>query len=509
MSAYLSQMASIGFFVVVGWAALWPVRRVLGPAGYHAAALPFGLLAPLLAGVFSSLSGRPLDGIATVIGALALVAVMHALFKSLGSTPQWKPERADARSMLLGACLWTAASALFALTRLTVTNNDSVMAYWPRGVELTRTGMFTGSTIATRSALLPAMNAVHVVFGSDWAYAIYPAMALSVLMWLWISFTEGSLRTSARRTATGIAAIAAVFLAIEPSFIFHSFMAHSQMVSALYLLIALTAVWKVALPDRPGGSSDLTWLVIAGSATAGFAHARPDGLAYMFVPIAVAIGVITRDRVDRRAVAAFFIPLVLLVGSVYGATYATQGLWDSTKLSGSITLAILAVLLFAVVSPWVLQALDRILPFRVSGERFMGTLVVAALAGTAIIFALKWETASGALLNAGTNLFGGAGGYSYLWYGVVAALILSFVSGDALRPGSWTRASFLGMALFFVIVALVHGVSHEGRLGVGDSMNRVVFHALPLVIFHVGSVVGRVLSQRGSNASARTEETKA
>ncbi len=175
-------------------------------------------------------------------------------------------------------------------------------------------------------------------------------------------------------------------------------------------------------------------LVLAGAFAAGFALGRPDGLAYQFVPVVAAISLLTRSTVDRRAVLAFFGPLLFIELSVYAATYAELGLWESGKLDGKITLVILGVLLLSSAGPWIVQALDRVGRVRLAGERFEALVVSAAALLTAVALALKWDTAGGALDNARTNLFAGAGGYHYLWYGVVVLLVLSVLTGDALRP---------------------------------------------------------------------------
>jgi hypothetical protein len=83
-------------------------------------------------------------------------------------------------------------------------------------------------------------------------------------------------------------------------------------------------------------------------------------------------------------------------------------------------------------------------------------------------------------------------------------LILSAFTRDALRPVSWTRSPFLSIALFFTIAALVHGLSHEGRIGYGDSFNRVSFHAISVFIWFVAAIVARILgpARQASEASS-------
>ena len=70
------ELLGIAFFVIAGWAALWPVRERLGAVNYHLAALPTGLLAAPLAACVSTVTGRPLDMVSAAGGALLLVAAL-------------------------------------------------------------------------------------------------------------------------------------------------------------------------------------------------------------------------------------------------------------------------------------------------------------------------------------------------------------------------------------------------------------------------------------------------
>jgi len=320
-------------------------------------------------------------------------------------------------------------------------------------------------------------------------------LAVTLLGWLATTLLAGPLATVKRRTALAITGVALLALVIEPSFLFHSVFVHSHMVSAVYLLMSLTCLWNAARPGTGDetGDGDPTYLVLAGMFAAGLALARPDGLAYAFVPIVSAIAVLTRSKVDPKRVAAFFGPPFLILLTVYATAYIKMGFWASGKLSGKKTLLVLAVVACSVLGPWIVAWLDRKLPFRVSGERFFGLAVAGAAVLMLIAFALRWGTASEALANAWLNLLAGSGGYNYLWWGVIALLLISVLTHDALRMGSWTRSPFLSVLLFFIIAGVVHGVSHEGRVGAGDSLNRVAFHALPVVVWYLSAVVARIL----------------
>ena len=511
MRPLANELAAVALFVVTGWAALWPLRSRLGAFGYHGAALPAGLLGASLAGAFSSAAGRPLDAASAAVGATLLVAgvwlVHYVAMPENRSEPASSDVLAlpggavDVRSFGVAASVIGGLSLFVSVARFTVSNNDSLVSYWPLGVELSRKGAFSPGLMGSRSPLLPSMNAVFATLGSDWAYAIYPLLGATLLYWLATTLLYGPLAGAGVWLRRLVAGGAVAFLALEPSFIFHSFFVHSHMASAVYLLMSLVCLWvaapKGSWPAEKGPRSG--YLVLAGLFTAGLALSRPDGLAYQFVPVAVAISALTAGSVRWRDVLAYFGPLLFVVGGSYAGAYVRLGMWESGKLSGRTTLAILVVLMLAGAGPWIVQWLDRLLPWRVSGERLLALLTGGVAVLMLAVLAVRWESASSALATARINLLQGAGGYHYLWYAVLVLVGLSLFSGDALTRGTWTRSPFLAAGLFFVIAALVHGLSHEGRVGVGDSFNRVAFHVVPVIVWYAAAVVARIESKPAEN----------
>jgi hypothetical protein len=496
MKYALPELAGIAFFVVTGWVALWPARNSLGRARYHLAALPTGLMASIFAAAVSTLTNRPLDILSAFAGAALFAGLLHAAFR-LVRQPERDGPRVDVKSFLVAGVAITALTLAFGVARLTTINNDSVMSYWPMGVELARTGALTTHMIATRALLIPAMTAIFATFGSGWAYVIYSMLSMTVVGWVMSTLLDGPLAKLKRSTAWTVVGGAAAALLLEPSFLSHTFFVHSHMISAVYLLGSLTCLWMALPPHESADSAPgmrLHYLMLAGVFAAGLSLARPDGLAYQFVPTACAIAVLTRGQVSGRAVAAYFAPLAAIVAATFGPAYLELGLWISGKASGKRTLLVLAICSLAVIGPWVVQWLNQRVPFKIAGERFSSFFLALTGLALAATFVLSWGTATEAFANAWLNLLAGKGGYFYLWGAVIALLVLSLFTRDALRTGSWTRYAFMSILLFFTIAAVVHAFGHPGRIGYGDSLNRVSFHALPLVVWFVAAVFGRMLA---------------
>lgn len=489
MSDLVREVLPTLVLLSAGWISLWPLRPLLGERMYHAAAFPIGTLSATFAAGLAGLSGRALDVWLVLAGVLLLAATCWIAAAIIAAGPERPQQPPGARGFLIVGVGVSALSSVLTFLRFTVANNDSIIAYWPMAVGLNRSGYIHSSLMSSRSPLVPGVGATYAAFGSDWAYVFYPVFAVSLLVWIAISLSRGPLLGHPQRVKALVAAAVVAFLVLEPSYIFHSFFVHSHMLSAGYLVVATSCL---VLASRSDGDRTPLFLV-AGLATAGFALTRPDGLAYMFVVIGGAISVLTSSKPRGREVGAFFGPAIFVTAGSYAAFFARLGLWNASKLDGMQAATILSVMLLASAAPRVIDLFESKVRIRVSGEAFLLWATLSAVAVNVAVYAANWADASVALATARKNLLEGSGGYGYLWYAVAAVIVASMFTGDAFRKGSWTRLPFLTTALFFAVAALVHGTSHPGRIGAGDSFNRVAFHAIPLVAWYVGAVVARIL----------------
>ena len=486
--------------VCVGWAALWPSRGDLGPVGYHLAALPVGLLAWMFVAGTAVVTGWPyLPG--------ALAAGLAAYVGGLWLLQHSRPDAAGAdrscfglpgaASFAVAALSYAAATTALAATRLTVFTADSVNEYWPMAVYLEREQVISAYLVSSRSFLQISAGAVKAAFGGEWLFALYPLLAVLLVVTLgWALWATAPAGLSARSRWL-VAVLPCAFLVADPSFLFYSLYVHSHAPTALYLLLALVALRLSADPATGRAlAGSRGWLLVAGLATSGIVLTRPDGLAYGFVPIAIALSVLLDRRLDtgRPLAFAFFAPMLFVVVGTYLAAYARLGVWEADKLDGRMTAAILAVMVLAAVLPWFAHRTGGAERFALDRDRVL--LAELALAGiaAAAAFALRWDEMSLAVRNLATNLFE-MGGYGPLWLVLLAALLAAVVGGRAVRRGTWSRSLFVAVVLFAVIGFLVHGTGHIGRLGWGDSANRVMFHIVPVIVYLIAEVCADILAR--------------
>ena len=498
MSGLLTHLSIPLTSLLVGWMALWPTRRQLGALGYHLSAYPVGLLSCVAVTATSTLRGHPLDWTSVALGLAVYVLLgwVTARAAGTGMSDQVRPAGVPAWTFAVAALAATGASAVLAASQLTVVSGDSWNSYWPRGLQLARDGVFTAPILAERGVLIPSLNAIHTLFGGDWLYVAYPMLAANMLLLLVYALVRrpGSGRTS--KVGAWVASGTLAFLLTTPLFVSHAFYVHSHLLSATYLLLSLMAVEQA----RSGGDvtpAKRSWLMIAGFSTAGLALTRPDGLAYALIPVLSALALLTAaSNTSRgRSTVVFFVPMIAPVLLTYLAAFLTLGLWESSKLGGHTSAILVALLAACCLVP------ASVARLRSSRARLMREDWILALttAGASLVIlvvaALRWDMFRLAVLNAGSNLFM-TGAWWHVWYAFAALLLLTVLSGDALRPGSATRRVFLSIALFFVVAVVVHGTSHVGRVGPTDSFNRVAFHIVPVILWYAGMVLHRILGSR-------------
>lgn len=471
------------FSLAVGWLALAPARRSLG-WGYHLAALPVGML----------LWG-PLSDTTTLLGvgytapvvlgcAAAYVMVLAAATWALARRAE--PRAAGLWGFPAVGAAYAAVAWIAARLGLSIFTADSWSNYEVMGVQLFDTGKVSVHIISNRGLLLPALHGANRFFGGDWMYVLYPVMAASVaavLTWVLASTAFRSWTLGARLGG----ALGVTFLLVSTApFLLHSVYVHSHMISALYLLLALAA-FAQAHGSEEDGSRPL-WLFIAGLAAAGFVLTRPDGPAYIIVLHVVAAVLLLRDRVSMRELAAYFAPVLAVMAYHYGMLFALYGLFEPPeRLSGRATLAIVAVSFAAPVVTWAIGR-TRIVKQALSREN---VLLGVALAIDALAVAGAWlfkpDDMSKAVSNAALNLFE-RGGWNLVWFFVVGVVIIALLAVEARRRSAFSTILLLAIVQFSVVAMLVHGLSHPGRLGWGDSLNRVAFHIVPVAFWLFGSV---------------------
>ncbi len=474
--------------VLIGWASLWPLRSRLGSVAYHLAAFPTGLMGW---GFVASVSIALHTGYSWVLACASLLAFCGALFAagtwiSRSERPAEKP-----------VALWS-----FAVWALVIGGFTAVMAAWGISAyshdgwaqyELYSWPLFDNGTAAIKllgeRMLIPsAFHAAYHLFGGEFAGFVYPVLSLHIAALVGFG-TARAARPAGRAAALVVPLVVVTVMVGHVTYLFMSIYVHSHTISALYLLMAGLGIKYAFERANASGSQPVlspSWLLFAGIGLAGIFLARPDGPAYAMAAVLLAAFALVRSRAGREETGWFFAPTVILAGAYTAATILNQGMWTTEKISATTLIGFTA--LYAAI--W---AGLRFVPLArsdwlASGNNTLALLVALESVGLVWLFRILGEQANATIFAMTTNLLE-QGGWRSFWPLITAMVVVSMVLRPNLRRESFTTALLFYAAQFFVIAFAVHGVTHPGRLGWGDSFNRVAFHSVPLIYLYLGVYV--------------------
>jgi len=499
----MPQLAFVAVTVATGWAALWPLRSRVGAAGYHLAAFPTGLLGwglvataalALRTGYSWLLAGTVLIAFAAAFFALA----RHALRAEEPGTRPLPAWTFAAWALVLGA--FTGAMASWGIS---VFSHDGWAQYelysWP----LFDTGAGSLVMLGQRMLLPPAFHAAYHLFGGEFAGFVYPVLSLHVAV-LVGAVTARAARAAGRWTALALTAVVVTAMVAHVTYLFMSIYVHSHTISALYLLLAGAGImYAHESAQRAGHGAPLSpaWLLVAGTGVAGIFLSRPDGPAYAMAAVLLGGYALVSARADRRGISMLFAPVVVLAGAYTMATIINQGIWTTPKIGAGTLIGF--TVLYAVI--W---ALLRFVPFSrldwlATGTNTLALLVAVESIALVWLFRVLGEQANTTIFTMMTNLLE-QGGWRSFWPLITAMVIVSVVLSPREGRHPFTTALLFYAAQFFVIAFAVHGVTHPGRLGWGDSFNRVAFHSVPLIFAYLGVYAAGLTRTLGAGKT-RTE----
>jgi hypothetical protein len=475
--------------VIVGWLALLPLRDRLGPLGYHACAIPAGVLGwSVVASVSMALeSGWTVWLVAGSLfiwcGGVWLIAWL-----TFGRWPEKRlptPGEWAGHAIFLGGVLLVAM--IFSLLGVSAFSADGWSQYEPDGMVLSEVGRIAERALGNRMVSVSALHAAYHFFGGEFTHVIQPVLAMATALIVGAGIWWSTARRLALRWRALVTAVPVLAMLTNAVYAFHAIYIHSHMISAMFLALAMVALLK----GSDAEDMDCSWLIVAGLGTAGVVLSRPDGAAYAVVPILVASALLVRaTNVGRSVPAAFFGPLLGAVSVVVVGGIVQHGNWWTRKLSLQTLLIFLALYAFT----WVL--VRAICSGNHTGWLRTGTnplRLAVALDFLALFVAWRvwFDTVMHSLSNMMSNLLS-TGGYRSFWPLMSSVVVISL----SLRPNS-SRHRFTAYALFavvqFMVIAFVlHGIRHPGRIGWGDSFTRVSFQIVPVIYLYVGLYIGEL-----------------
>jgi hypothetical protein len=476
---------------LLGLAALWSVRTDLGRWGYPLASFAVGWLALALGAGAGTALGRPFDAVTIAVGAALLLVVAWLSWAVIEKQDVGRGSTlAGALDASLSLAVVAAVSVGAGAYGRAIAVGDS-LGIESLGIFLVDTGTLDASIMSFHHPLPVAIHAAERVFGAQFAFisqitfGAFVAVFLGFLVLAELHHLDPAKRALVAATTLLVAVTNSVWL-------WNWLYIHTHMASTAFLLLAVGGVRR-AVGDGSAASRRPGWLLAAGLSAAGLAMMRPDGLVYVFAIVAVLVAARLELGLGGRDVAGFFTALLGALLVTYGLVVRGIGLWDvnlgegSPSGDGATALIVIVLLAVLAVAALALSLADR-WPVALGGwlsrEGRVRRLVVAAIAlAVPIAWLVDSEKSAAAFENAARNL-ALLGGWGVFWYVALGFAVVAVLSTLVLDY-DWRRMLIsLAIVSFFGCMVLVHSVGHPGRLGWGDSLNRVIFHVVPLIYWY-------------------------
>jgi len=333
---------------------------------------------------------------------------------------------------------------------------------------------FTGDLVSGRLIFIPAIHTAGPLFGFEYTYAIYPMIAIWFLG-LFARFCGRifKLLEIDPRISVGLVLLGTLTLASMRAYIYHGLYVHSNLWAAILFFIALMALFFYTIEAKR------FWLPISSASLAMFAMARPEGIAFALIPLGLFAW---RIRQSRRADLLLYFGLYLLIAfSWHVNSLRIIGIGSRGHLDGRTILFGLA----ATLSLWSVAYLRP--RFRKINFKLANVILTAFVLTLVAVAYIKPHNAIRCLVVLMANMFE-ARVWGVTWFVLGSLLaILTYVS-------KFKERGFLNMAVvaFVFLLLLIGFLKHPPRLGEGDSLNRMMFHIIPIVLFLVITHLGNL-----------------
>jgi hypothetical protein len=309
-------------------------------------------------------------------------------------------------------------------------------------------------------------HSLHRLTREDYLYALEPMLGLSFVA-AFVLVLRDSARALDVAPRRAIVALVSVALFTVTSLHHHFFYIHTNLASAVYLFIFVTAMWRA---EATGDSSGLG---VGFLALFAFTFQRVEGPLFALVVMTVTV---LPSELPRRAITPWLAGFsgavagwhLLLAGGVRAA---------SASLTPRMCLAI-AALIIAFFLAWLVLGHRKLARLGRAMPRVAGVLVLGALA---VVFALDTDHMAESAEAWGRNLV-----ELPIWNQTWMAVTVLLLAGLMLPRPRASRMIAYTIALAFALTLVLAFGRTPYRLGIGDSAERMTVHFVPLLFFYIG-----------------------
>lgn len=404
----------------------------------------------------------------------------------------WKLSPRDLFWLLSIAFLYLIILVATSYFNLSTTSPDSIVLI-ATGKRLPYVG-FSDAVIkelSLRGVFLSVLQSAAEFLGDGYLYAFQPSLGVSfLLVFFFLSHRIIDHLAPNKHWNFVISLMTSLVLFSTYFIVFQIFYIHTNLISGLYLFVAVSAFWLAMIEKKS------SWMGFGMLALLGFSLARNEAPLFAVVFLILVISV---DKIPYRVRLKSILPYLILMISWYSYLLIRMG--EGTKILNPERTLIIIGSLFAL---GLLVLLSEQKWLKAKLFPYLAKIMVGALV---LILLLMFLTKPVHMMDSAYFIILNLSAYG--WWGVTwlvfSLVFLISIIGPRV-PGE--ELFFYGIVSFFCLLLAIAYFRNPYRLGWGDSANRMFTHILPVIVLYGLMKAGKSISGQGfllGNTSRKAE----
>ena len=329
----------------------------------------------------------------------------------------------------------------------------------------------TTNLLLKRLSSVAILNSPAHLSGKFYFPALLPVMAINLMAIMFYLVFTGLWRVTEAWSAYLLAAASVILLLSINRFVWNGFYLNDHLLEALCLLTVVGAGWLGALRALPTQTTS----VLQAVATIGVVMSRPEG--FIMVGLALLPTLLCEELPRKRRVQLACVWGLTVVVQQAAVLIGYMGLGRHLPHSAVQTLALgvaISALSPALLLNWITRHAYGIL---VAAELSLWLMLAALVAS-------DWQMFRASVQATAENVVHGQGGW-----GVSIMVLAGLVAAAIIFTDAPARIFIRFPVTTFVPIAFILAYLREDsyRVGITDSLNRMIFHIVPMAVLFLAS----------------------
>jgi len=235
----------------------------------------------------------------------------------------WQLSRSELTYLLLMAIAFILVLVIASNFNLSIASTDSISLIF-LGRRIAYEGLSEAFThmLTSLGVYLPQLQSASIFLGDDYLYAAQPAFAYTFfLIYFYLSHQVIGKLFSDKRVALALTFLTSLVLFSTYYMVWQVFYIHNNMISAVYLFVAVSTFWLASIEDKS------SWMIFALLGLMGFSLARTEAPLFALIFLVI---VISFDQFSYRIRLISILPYLFIIILWY--LYLFRGMGDGGRI---------------------------------------------------------------------------------------------------------------------------------------------------------------------------------